>query len=151
MDRFNAFTTLISSVSRNLSQIKTTEMKSFGLKGTHVSCLYYLHRADNCLKLKELCEIAGEDKAAISRSIEFLKRKEYIYADCSQKQKYHAKYGLTQTGNEIANIISERIDKLIEEVSDGINNTDRENFYKTLRKISENLEKTKAKNGGKNG
>ena len=42
--RFETFTLLITRISRSIKRIKAEEMAAFGLKGPHVSCLYYLYR-----------------------------------------------------------------------------------------------------------
>ena len=68
-DRFETFTVLIARISRSIRRLKAEEMERLGLKGPHVSCLYYLSLYDE-LTAAELCERCDEDKAAISRSID---------------------------------------------------------------------------------
>ena len=41
-DRFETFTVLIARISRSIRRLKAEEMERLGLKGPHVSCLYYL-------------------------------------------------------------------------------------------------------------
>lgn len=41
-ERFETFTVLIARINRGIKRIKAEEMAEFGLKGPHVSCLYYL-------------------------------------------------------------------------------------------------------------
>ena len=54
-ERFEAFTVLISRISRSIRRIKSEEMAEFQLKGPHVSCLYYLSLADGATRTKPLC------------------------------------------------------------------------------------------------
>ena len=42
-ERFETFTVLINKISRNIKRIKNQEMAEYGLRSTHVSCLYYLY------------------------------------------------------------------------------------------------------------
>ena len=70
-ERFEAFTVLIARLSRSIRRIKAEEMAGFGLKVSHVSCLYYLHCA-GALTASELCERCEEDKAAVSRAVDEL-------------------------------------------------------------------------------
>ena len=72
-ERYETFTTLIGSISRSIRRIKSEEMAAFGLKGPHVSCLYYLSLNDG-LTAAALCERCGEDKAAVSRSLDYLEK-----------------------------------------------------------------------------
>ena len=75
--RFETFTVLIAKISRSIRRIKAEGMAEFGLKGPHVSCLYYLSVFGE-QTASELCDRCDEDKAAISRSIEYLEREGYI-------------------------------------------------------------------------
>lgn len=72
-ERFETFTILIARLSRSVKRIKAEQMADFQLKGPHVSCLYYLSMQDG-LTSAELCERADEDKAAISRSLDYLEK-----------------------------------------------------------------------------
>ena len=76
-DRFETFTVLIARISRSIRRLKAEEMERLGLKGPHVSCLYYLSLYDE-LTAAELCERCDEDKAAISRSIDYLEKNGYL-------------------------------------------------------------------------
>ena len=78
-ERFEAFMVLISRISRSIRRIKSEEMAEFQLKGPHVSCLYYLSLADG-LTAAALCERCDEDKAAVSRSLDYLEKGGYITA-----------------------------------------------------------------------
>ena len=41
-ERYGVFTQRIARISRCIRRLKAEEMARFGLKGPHVSCLYYL-------------------------------------------------------------------------------------------------------------
>ena len=68
-DYFEMFTVLMSKLSYQIKKINSEEMEKFTLKGTHLSCLYYLFKNKE-LTATELCDICNEDKASISRSVE---------------------------------------------------------------------------------
>ena len=76
-ERFQTFTVLISNINRAIYKIKAEEMSEFDLKSSHVSCLYYLYQKTS-LTAKELCDICEEDKANISRSMEYLEKNGYL-------------------------------------------------------------------------
>ena len=44
IQRFDAFVSGITSCYKYIQRIKSMEMTEFGLKGTHVRCLYYLRQ-----------------------------------------------------------------------------------------------------------
>ena len=70
--RFETFTVLIAKISRSIRRIKAEEMSEFHLKGPHVSCLYYLTQLGP-LTAGQLCDRCEEDKAAVSRSLGWIR------------------------------------------------------------------------------
>ena len=84
-ERFKTFTVLIMEINRYIHKIKTEEMSEFDLKSPHVSCLYYLYKAGE-LTAKELCDISKEDKASVSRSIEYLETNGFISCNSTTKK-----------------------------------------------------------------
>ena len=86
-DRFKTFTILIAKITRCIRKIKTEEMAEFKLKSPHVSCLYYLYK-ESGMTAKELCDVCDEDKAAISRSIEYLEDNSFIYCESKFEKRY---------------------------------------------------------------
>ena len=139
-ERFETFTVLISKIGRNIRRIKTEEMAEFDLKSPHVSCLYYLYKGES-LTAKELCDICDEDKSAISRSIEHLEKNGYITCKAKSKKRYKSQLVLTEKGQEVGYIISQKIDKILELASDGLSENDRLVLYQSLGLVSRNLQK----------
>lgn len=146
-DRFQTFTVQIATINRSIHKIKTVEMAEFDLKSPHVSCLYYLYKAEP-LTAKELCDICAEDKAAISRSIEYLEKNGYIACDSDAKKRYKASLALTAKGKEVGARIAEKIDAILGEASEGLTEENRAIFYEALALINDNLEKICKKYGG---
>ena len=139
-ERFETFTVLISKISRNIRKIKSVEMAEFDLKTPHTSCLYYLYR-DGAMTASELSARCGEDKASISRSIEYLEERGYLKCDSKQGRRYKALITLTDRGQEIANELSEKIHRILGFSGASVTEEEREAFYRHLREISDNLEK----------
>ena len=77
-ERFRTFTALIAKINRNVKKIKNQEMAEYGLRSVHVSCLYYLYSAES-LTATELCELCEEDKATISRGVDFLEENVLLF------------------------------------------------------------------------
>ena len=70
-ERFETFTVLINRISRDIRRIKNQEMAVYHLRSAHVSCLYYIYSLDGVTSA-ELCEHCEEDKATISRALDYL-------------------------------------------------------------------------------
>lgn len=138
-ERYKTFTVLVSSIMRSIRKIKTEEMAEFNLKSPHVSCLYYLYKA-NSLTAKELCDICEEDKASVSRSIDFLESNGYIQCDSPAKKRYKAALTLTEKGKEVGEKVTLKIDKALDLGSVGLSEENRVILYKSLALINENLQ-----------
>ena len=139
MKRFERFTVLIMKINRCIHKIKTEEMAEFNLKSPHVSCLYYLSQAES-MTATELCDVCGEDKAAVSRSIEYLESNGYVYCSADTKKRYKAELTLTEKGKAVALRIGEKIDAVLAKSSAGLSVEERNAVYEGLAAIERNLD-----------
>ena len=137
IQRFDAFVSGITSCYKYIQRIKSLEMTEFGLKGTHVMCLYYLRQYPTGLTASQLCGLCAEDKAAISRTVSELKSRGYI-TTLSQKA-YRAMLTLTNAGQEVARKFDRLIEGWVSTGGDGLSDEERSDFYKTLSTITDNL------------
>ena len=137
IQRFDAFVSGITACYKYIQRIKSMEMTEFGLKGTHVMCLYYLRRNPAGLTAAQLCGLCAEDKAAISRTVSELKSRGYI-TSLSEKA-YRAMLTLTAAGQDVARKFDQLIEGWVRTGGDGLTEEERCDFYKTLSSITENL------------
>lgn len=137
-ERFETFTVLINQLSRSIRRIKAEQMESINLKGPHVSCLYYLSK-DGPLTAAELCDRCEEDKAAVSRSLEYLEQNGYLQVP--EGKRYRRPLMLTQKGAAAGAEVSRRIDSVVALASCDVQEGDRQAMYRALSVISKNLEK----------
>lgn len=89
-DRFETFTTTITQINRCIQKIKSHEIGSWGLKGTHVMCLYSLGKKPEGLTAAQLSKVCGEDKAAVSRTISELTEKNFVTSDTDTEKGHIA-------------------------------------------------------------
>ena len=139
-ERFETFTVLINKISRNIRKLKNQEMAEYGLRSTHVTCLYYLYSAES-LTATDLCERCEEDKATISRALDFLEDKGFIECQCKTTKRYKSPLYLTEKGREAGKKIFDKINYVLDEVSVGLTDEQRINFYKYLTTVSDNLDR----------
>ena len=145
-ERFQNFTVLIMKLNRSIHRIKTQEMAKYNLKSPHVSCLYYLSKYGS-LTAKELCDVCEEDKAAVSRTVEYLEDEGYIVCSSAAQKRYKAAFTLTEKGKAVAAGIAETIDRFVDLAGEGIGEEDRKTLYSCLEKIDLNLSKICEKYG----
>ncbi len=136
INRFQSFVTGITICYKYIQRIKNAEMTEFGLKGTHVMCVFFLHHNPEGLTAAELCQLCAEDKAAISRTLSTLQEKGYIQ---SGEKRYRAKITLTEKGLLLAKQVDEVIEQWVGFGGDGLQEEERENFYHALELIADNL------------
>ncbi len=143
--RFETFTVLITKINRNIRKIKNREMAEYNLKGPHISCLYFIYLSGG-LTATELCERCEEDKATVSRSLDFLEKNGFVFCRDQTKKRYKSPIELTSKGLEAAGKIAAKIDSILETVSGQMSEGDRVIFYRFLTAVSDNIEKIAKEN-----
>lgn len=134
--RFETFTVLINRISRNIRKIKNQEMAAYGLRSAHVSCLYYLYTEEG-LTATELCERCEEDKATISRALEYLEGNGYLL---QSTKRYKSPLDLTEKGREVGKKIADKISLVLDEISTGLTEEERRALYRSLTIVSDSLD-----------
>ncbi len=138
-ERFETFTVLIAKISRNIRKIKNQEMAEYDLRSAHISCLYYLYGHDG-MTATELCEKCEEDKATISRSLDYLEKNGYLTCQAKCQKRYKSPLLLTDKGKEVGKKIKDKINHVLEQTSIGLSEKERDDFYKGLAIISASLD-----------
>ena len=137
-ERFETFTVLINRISRDIRRIKNQEMAVYHLRSVHVSCLYYIYSLDGVTSA-ELCEHCEEDKATISRAVDYLETNGFLLRGTSAK-RYKSPLLLTEKGRDAGKRIAEKIGGILETVSHALTEKERIEFYRCLSTISRSLE-----------
>lgn len=138
-ERFEIFTALIAKINRNIRKIKNLEMAEYELRSPHVSTLYYLYSADG-LTATDLCERCEEDKASISRTLDYLETNEYIICESKSAKRYKTPLVLTEKGKAVGKQIADKIDRVLAQTAMGLTDEERDAFYRSLTIISDTLE-----------
>lgn len=138
-ERFETFTVLIAKINRSIRKIKNQEMAEYGLRGTQISCLYYLYAFEE-LTATELCERCEEDKATVSRALESLEKNGFVVCRSASAKRYKSPLFLTEKGKEVGKRICDKIDCVLDEVSIGVSEEERASLYRVLSAISDHLE-----------
>lgn len=140
IDRFEDFVGIIYHLHKNIEKIKKGKMKTFGLSGNHVMCLFYLAQYPDGLTASQLCQLISVDKAATSRTLAELVERGCVYYPELNRKKYRATAALTEKGVELTKKIDDIICKTVEKVRSGLNEEETNNMYHALNIISTNLE-----------
>ena len=141
IERFEIFTNNISVVYKGIQKLKNDKMKEFGLKGNHMMCLFYLEKHPDGLTASQLCELIGNDKAAVSRSLSELYKLDHIcYDGFTGGKKYNTVIKLTEKGKSVTSVLFDEINRTVNEIS--LNNMDedhRTEFYRSLRTLANSI------------
>lgn len=137
IQRFQDFLTGITVCYKYIQRIRNAEMTEFGLKGIHVSCLFYLHSNPEGLTAAQLCSLCCEDKATISRIVSELRKQGYI--EQGGGKNYRAPLHLTEAGIQIAEKMIPLIESWVCVGGEGLTEQQREAFYNSLSLIAANL------------
>ncbi len=137
--RFEHFTLLINKIYRDIQKIKLEELKKFGLKGSHMTCLHYLGTTDEPLSFKELCETCNEDKSLISKNLKSLIELGLVNRDFPDRKIYKGKFTLSKKGKEIFEEVEANTRLIASNIYLEKSETEIEYFYSNLEEISDKL------------
>ncbi len=135
---FEKFTACVIRLGKLIQKIKVYEMREYGLKAVHVMCVYYLGESEDGLTASELVKLTYEDKAAISRAIDALEERGAVVADA---KTHGSVIRLTESGKRLAAAISQKTNLAVQACNAHFNENEKEFFYGSLEKITENITK----------
>ena len=138
-ERFETFTVLINRISRNIRKIKNREMAEYHLRSAHVSCLYYLYTTDGATAT-DLCERCEEDKATVSRALDYLESNGFLTCESKFAKRYKSPLRLTAKGKDAGKKIADKINGVLNAVGKDLTEEERLAFYRSLSVISSRLE-----------
>ena len=138
-ERFETFTVLINRINRNIRRIKNQEMAEYNLRSAHVSCLYYLYINEGATAT-DLCERCEEDKATISRALDYLETNGYLSCESRSVKRYKSPLMLTEKGSHVGKKIADKINGVLDAISGGLTEEERVSFYRSLSIISDSLD-----------
>ncbi len=138
--RFEIFVTAIAQINRSIQKLKSQEMADFGLKGTHVMCLFQLQQHEEGLTSVQLARLCDEDKAAISRSISELRTQGLVQLPETTGRHYRMHITLTDAGRAVTQQMNDKIIEVVMAGAQGYSEQDRETFYRVLLQIADNLQ-----------
>lgn len=139
VDRFEKFSFYIFEITRCWHKLASEEMQKYGLKGSHATYLTTLYRFEDGITAPNLCELCGKDKADVSRMMSIMEKKGLVIKEAVGKNKYRGLLKLTEEGKVAASHVRERVALAVELAGKGLDDEERQNFYRSLEMISLNL------------
>lgn len=141
-ERFREFSGLVSRAEKALQRVKTENVKDYGLRGVHVSCLLALHERQEGLTATELASVCGVDRAQISRVTAELRGLDLVCeASPGPRRRYRGALELTEEGRAAAAEMAGIVDEKLQRVSGDIPPEELTVFYRVFGAIVERLEK----------
>ena len=141
-ERFREFSGLVSRAEKALPRVKTENVKDYGLRGVHVSCLLALHERPEGLTATELASVCGVDRAQISRVTAELRGLDLVCeASPGPRRRYRGALELTEEGRAAAAEMAGIVDEKLQRVSGDIPPEELTVFYRVFGAIVERLEK----------
>ena len=140
LDRFEMFTSLISSIYKDIIKIEREIMMKYGLKGPHSQCLVVMRKYPEGITATDLCDVCAKDKAAISRAVSGLESAGLIYRDTAGDNFYRARLKLSESGKELSDKLCEATNAVVSAAGKDLSDSDRKVFYGSLARIASNLQ-----------
>lgn len=140
MDRFEQFTSAMSSINQYILKLQREEMVKYGLKGVYAQYLSVLYHNPEGLTSAQLCEYCDKDKAAVSRVVTELELKGLVHRPAADGTVYRVAVKLTEKGWEAARFVRARAQVAVEAAGHGLTEENRGIFYQSLALIAKNLQ-----------
>lgn len=138
---FRRSAAIISRAEKALQRAKAENVRGYGLRSVHVSCLLALYEHEEGLTGTELAAVCGVDRAQISRVATELTGMGLICeAAPGPRRRYRGALTLTEEGRAAAAEMSDIVDEKLQRVSGDIPREDIAAFYRVLSTIVERLE-----------
>lgn len=138
-DKYLKFTTLLTSIMRNIRRITTETVAHYDLKRSYVSIIYFLYK-NGPLSATKLCRLCAEDKANVSRTLRALEDEGFVTREVRETPRSLVRMMLTEDGMEIGAYIAGRISEAVGLATDGVDPDDITAMYRALESIDKNLE-----------
>ena len=146
-ERFEEFSTLITSIHGNIQKLKARYNTQLGLKSVHVFWIYLLRTHPEGMSASELAAAAQSNRSLVSRGINELFDKGIVFTqENSSKRRYGWKLMLTDKGRQLADIISAIAADIQLTVSRDISEEDLVTFYRTLKILANSFDKLNQSN-----
>lgn len=139
VSKYALFSSSVSCMYHDIQKIERAEMSKFGLKGPHAQCLLAISHYPEGITAARLCEICEKDKAAISRTLAELEKAGMVNRAERNGTRYRASLTLTEQGKLAAAVVSEKARLAVELAGEGLDDAQREVFYRVLALIAGNL------------
>ena len=140
LERFEQFTSAISSLYRDVQKIERDEMEKQGLRGAFAQYLLAISRYPQGITAAALCEICDKDKAAVSRIVTEMETKGLVERETDGVSQYRAKLRLTPAGEEAADFVRKRASAAVELAGKDLSDEERKVFYAALERICASLQ-----------
>ena len=146
-ERFEEFSSLISSVYGNIQKLKARYTTQFGLKAVHVLWLYLLRTHPEGMSASELAAAAQSNRSLVSREVDELFDKGIIFTqETGGKRRYGWKLVLTDKGRQIADLIAAIAADVQKTVSRNISEEELIMFYRTLKVLANSFDELSQSN-----
>lgn len=139
ISKYELFSSSVSCLYHDIQKIERVEMAKFGLKGPHAQCLLAMSRCPEGVTAARLCELCEKDKAAISRTLAELEQSGMVLRVQHNGTRYRANLILTEQGKAAAQAVNQRAQLAVERAGEGLDDAQREVFYRVLALIAGNL------------
>ena len=114
-------------------------LKEYELTSNQIDVLYFLLRNKNYNTAKDIVEFIGVSKGLVSRSVDELIKKDYLYVKEDETDRRKMRLFLTESGKSIVKKIDKYDHEFLAKITNGISPDEIQTHLRIAKKISENL------------
>lgn len=135
-DRYLRFTGLLIDITRKINRATLEALTVFGAKRSYAYPIYLLYR-NGPLSCARLCQLCGEDKANVSRTLKSLEEDFLVVKE--RRGKSSVRFMLTEDGIKLGKYLCDRVSDAVDVSVSGISEDDIDAMYRALEGIGTNL------------
>lgn len=116
-----------------------SRLKEYELTSNQIDVLYFLLRNKKYNTAKDIVEFIGVSKGLVSRSVDELIKKDYLYVKEDEADRRKMRLFLTESGKAVVKKIDKYDHEFLEKITAGITPEEIKTHLRIAMKISENL------------
>ena len=140
LQRFEQFSSAISSIYHAIQKLERDEMVKYGLRGPYAQYLVAMSRCPDGITAARLGQVCDKDKAAVSRAVTEMEKHGLLHKLSGRENQYRAMLRLTEKGRHAAEYVCTKAISAVQIAADGIDEETRTALYRALRSVSRQMQ-----------
>lgn len=138
-DSCDSFLVIFKKARKQSHNYIESRIKEYNLTSNQIDVLIFLHRHEKFNTAKDIVEYIGVSKGLVSRSVDDLIKKNYLFVEEDERDRRKLRLFLTDSGKDIVKKIDKYDREFLSIVTEGITQNEMNAHLSIIKKIANNL------------